>query len=253
MAQSRRKKPADEPGGAPAWMVTYGDLMSLLLTFFVLLLSFSTISEEAFNEALLSLQGALGVLPSELTMVQINPQPKKVRPSYKSIEELARKLRRRLQVEGKLEEVQVEFDQEGGLKINLPSRILFQSGQLTLSSEAYALLDDLAELFGELPEALFEVRGHTDSQPLSRTNELRDNHDLSGVRADIVARYLGEKGQIDLNRFEIIHCGAGQPIMPNDTPEGREANRRVEIGVRGMFTDDRADDVRARIQDLVAE
>lgn len=231
-------------------MVTYGDLMSLLLTFFVLLLSFSTISEEDFQEALLSLQGALGVLPDQLTYVQVNPQPRPTRPSHKSIEELARKMRRKLQVMGKLEEVKVEFDQEGGLNIRLPSEILFESGQPELRQEAYGVLDDMAVLFNEMPEAIFEVRGHTDNRPVSGQGEFRDNHALSVARADIVARYLSQEGGIDLNRFEITGSGAGQPIAPNSTVEGREANRRVEISVRGMFSDTAADDIRERLNSM---
>lgn len=247
MARGKKKK--DEGGGgAPLWMVTYGDLMSLLLTFFVLLLSFSTISEEEFREALMSLKGALGVLPADLTMVQINPQPRPARPSHKSVEELARKMRRRLQVLGKQEEVKIEFDQEGGLKINLPSKILFASGLMTLVPDAYTLLDDLSSLFAELPEAIYEVRGHTDSRPLANVGVFRDNHDLSGARADIVARYLAGKGGIALGRFEVIGCGSGQPIAPNTTAEGREANRRVEISIRGMFTDTRVEAVRSQFE-----
>jgi chemotaxis protein MotB len=241
-----KKKKDDGPAGAPAWLVTYGDLMSLLLTFFVLLLSFSTIQEENFKEALMSLRGAFGLMPKELTLVQINPQPKNQRPSHKSVEELARKLRRRLQVQGKLDKVKIEFDQEGGLKINLPSQILFDAGSTDLRADAYPVLNDIAELFGEMPEAFFQVRGHTDSQPFAKAGTSRDNYDLSYTRADRVARYLTRNVRVVLDRFEIVACGSGQPIAPNTTEAGRRANRRVEIHVRGMFTDVRLDEIRSR-------
>ena len=71
---ARGKRSRDEEGtggGAPGWMVTYGDMMSLLLTFFVLLISFSTIHEEDFQKAIASLQGALGVMPRELALIQL--------------------------------------------------------------------------------------------------------------------------------------------------------------------------------------
>ncbi|MCL4218458.1 MAG: hypothetical protein KJ052_15835, partial [Candidatus Hydrogenedentes bacterium] len=96
MATSRRRKNEEQMGGAPAWMVTYGDLMSLLLTFFVLLLSFSTIQEEDFNKAMMSFQGALGIFDKSPMVVEptIIPRPQM---SSATIERLAREVKRRLQ------------------------------------------------------------------------------------------------------------------------------------------------------------
>lgn len=253
---ARDKKRDDGPAGAPAWMVTYGDLMSLLLTFFVLLLSFSTITEEeAFKEAIKSFKGSLGFMPKELTMVQINPLPKKITRQNKTVEELARKLRRRLQVLGQEEKIKVEYDAEGGLKINLPSQILFDSSRADLKAEAYPVLNGLAELLGELPDAFFEVRGHTDNRPMRGTGRFRDNHDLSYSRADRVARYLvsyrpSQGAQIPLERFEVIASGSGRPASPNNTEEGRMANRRVEIHVKGLLTDATIEKIETRMEGL---
>ena len=89
----------DEGGGAPAWMVTYGDLMSLLLTFFVLLLSFSTVHEDEFRKAMASLQGALGVMPLERTVIQLpkaTPEVPRPRPARQVAARLARYAGRKL-------------------------------------------------------------------------------------------------------------------------------------------------------------
>lgn len=254
---ARDKKRDDGPAGAPAWMVTYGDLMSLLLTFFILLLSFSTITEEeAFKEAIKSFKGSLGFMPKELTMVQINPLPKKITRQNKTVEELARKLRRRLQVLGQEEKIKVEYDAEGGLKINLPSQILFDSSRADLKAEAYPVLNGLAELLGELPDAFFEVRGHTDNRPMRGTGRFRDNHDLSYSRADRVARYLVEvaggpnRPRLSLEQFEVIASGSGRPASPNTTEEGRQANRRVEIHVKGLLTDETIEKIETRMEGL---
>lgn len=249
---AREKKKKDEAvGGAPAWMVTYGDLMSLLLTFFVLLLSFSTITEEkAFKEAIASFRGAVGFLPRELTIVQINPLPKRMKRPSKTVEDLARKLRRRLQVLGKEEKVKIEFDAQGGLKISLPSQVLFDTAKADLKAEAYTILGDVSELLAELPSAFFEVRGHTDGRPLTRSAAYRDNYDLSFGRADAVARYMSRGAKIPMNQFEIVACGPGQPIAPNDTPEGQRTNRRVEIHVKGIAGAEKLEELRTRIDKL---
>ena len=244
----RKKKKGDEGGGAPLWMVTYGDLMSLLLTFFVLLLSFSTITEEeAFKQAIASFRGAVGFLPRELTVVQINPMPKRMKRTSRTIEELARKL---LQIMGKDDKVKIELDAQGGLKISLPNQVLFDTARAELKVEAYAVLNDVGEVLAELPIAFFEVRGHTDNRPLVRSSQYRDNYDLSFGRADAVARYLNRAQDIPLDQFEIIACGAGQPVAPNSTLEGQRANRRVEIYIRGIAGDDRFEEFQRRIESL---
>ena len=229
----RKKKAA---AGAPEWMVTYGDMMTLLLCFFVLLLSFSTISEKDFEKALMSLKGALGVLAKERTPLHIPAIPRPGQQTRRNIEEIARRLRRRLQVVGRESDIKIEYDQKGGLKISFPSQVLFDLARAELRDEAYPVLTEVAELMSEVPEAFFEVRGHTDNLPLRSTRRFRDNLDLSYARADTVTRYLNERGNIPLKQFQIVACGEGEPVATNDTPEGRQVNRRVELFVRGELS-----------------
>ena len=100
MARNGKKKNGnDDPGGAPAWMVTYGDMMSLLLTFFVLLLSFSVMDEKKVSQALSSIRGALGVLRGQPVIVNFSSAaPQRRMP--RSVERIARQLRRQMQVLG---------------------------------------------------------------------------------------------------------------------------------------------------------
>lgn len=234
-----RKRKQEEEGGAPKWLVTFSDLMSLLLTFFVLLLSFSTISEEDFKEAMMSLQGAFGVLP-RFTGV-IAPLPRLPRPPSESIQEQARKLRRRLQVIGREREVKVEFDARGGLKIVLPEAVSFASGSVAVLPDAHPILQDIAAVLMEMPDTFIEVRGHTDAQPLSEGAQFRDNYDLSYFRADAIMRQLISYAPIPMEHFEVVACGSSQPVATNDTADGRRANRRVEIYVRGLVDHERVE------------
>jgi chemotaxis protein MotB len=229
MAKGKEKECEE---GAPGWIVTFSDLMSLLLTFFILLLSFSTISEEEFNEAMMSLHGALGVMPRMTSVISVAPKRPR-RPSEEQ-ETTARRMQRNMQIQGKKDDVKISYDALGGIKINLPAEMLFGPGGVTLLPEAAPVLRDLAEIIGEMPETFVEVRGHTDSQNLSSSSLYNDNAALSFGRADTVADTLALYGRIPEEQFERVACGPSQPVASNDTAQGRAANRRVEIFVRGL-------------------
>jgi chemotaxis protein MotB len=227
-----RKKKEECEEGAPKWMVTFSDMVTLLLTFFVLLLSFSTISENEFNEAMLSLKGAFGVLPKFQGVISYIP--KRPTPATEEVANKARRLQRQLQVKGLDRQVRVEYDAVGGLKISLPNAMLFDAGSATLRPAAYPLLQDIAGVLGEMPDSFIEIRGHTDNSPTGTASVYRDNFELSYYRADSVARQMIDFGGVPGEQFEIVACGPNQPRATNLTEEGRRANRRVEIYVRGL-------------------
>ena len=243
MARTKRKE--NDILSVPGWVVTYGDMMSLLLTFFILLLSFSTISQKEFNEALSSLQGAFGVLPKYNGLMTLIPKPP--RKQGEQVERLARQLQREMQVMGKDKDIEVQYDKEGGLKIVMPNQVLFDTAKADLKPEAVPVLQAVANMLGELEGVMFEVRGHTDSRPLISSARFRDNYDLSYGRADAVARWLNAAGRIPLEQFEIISCGPSQPVAANDTEEGQQQNRRVEIFVRGVADSSKIGELKDRI------
>lgn len=236
MAKSKVKCP---PPGAPAWLATFADMMSLLLTFFILLLSFSTISEEKFTQAMMSMEGGFRPFPAMSGFISMVPRQNRRQDSASN--QAARKLRRMLQIRGLEKSVKIEFDALGGLKINLPGHLLFEPGQSTMRPEALPLVQEIAAVLGELPESFFEVHGHTDAQPIAATPQFRDNYDLSYFRAHSVTEQLVISGGLPIEQFEIQASGASQPIATNDTQEGRAANRRVEIYVRGLLDKNRLD------------
>ncbi len=234
-----RKKKEDHEEGAPAWIVTFSDLMSLLLTFFVLLLSFSTISEQEFNQAMMSLDGAFGLLPRFSGVVSI--APRRPRRPTEDTADAARKLRRQLQIEGLEKQVRIEYDAMGGIKISLPNAVLFGAGDAELRAESAPVLEDIARVLSEMPDTFVEVHGHTDDSPVGAPSRFRDNYDLSYYRADAVARQLVSFGGVPPRQFEVVACGPSQPASTNTTEEGRRSNRRVEIFVRGLVDKNKID------------
>ena len=225
----RREHKKVEMPTAPWWVITYGDMMSLLLAFFVLLAAFSTINEKKLSQAVVSLQGAFGVLPQQGAGVGVTPP---ARPA-ENIERVARELQHRMQVLGKEDSARIEYDKKGGLRIVLPDKFLFDTASADVKPESYPVLQAVADMLSGLPGCFIEVRGHTDSRPLVSHAKFRDNYDLSFARADGIARHLQRQGRVPIEQFEIVACGPGQPVATNDTEAGQQANRRVEILVRG--------------------
>ncbi len=240
----RNKKPEDAPPGAPAWMVTFGDLMSLLLTFFVLLLSFSVMEESKVSQAITSIQGALGVMSNNSSIFEFKQvSDSKASQRSEAVKRLARRLRRRMQVLGKASDVSIEFNKKGGLKISLPNEMLFDTAQADLKPISGPVLQDIAAILADVPDKFVEVRGHTDNRPLSDNGRFRDNHDLSYERAKNVMAYLTGPAGMRADEFEVIALGDSQPVASNDTEEGRNKNRRVEIQIRGDFSDETLEEV----------
>ncbi len=244
----RNKKAEEGPPGAPAWMVTFGDLMSLLLTFFVLLLSFSVMEESKVSQAIVSIQGALGVMSKNSSVFEFK-QVSDNRASQRSeaVNTLARRLRRRMQVLGKAGDVNIEFNKMGGLKISLPNEMLFASAQADLKTDSAPVLQAIATVLMDVPDKFVEVRGHTDNRPLRNSGRFRDNHDLSYERARNVMTFLTGPAGMNEDEFEVIALADTQPIASNDSEEGRNANRRVEIQIRGDFSDETLNSVHENI------
>ncbi len=217
-------------GGAPGWMVTYGDLMTLLLTFFVLLLSFSTIHEEEFKKAMASLQGALGVLNKEEVLLQLI-KPIYEPPVQRRMQDAAIRLAKYIKVHGLEGKVRVTQIERGGIKVTLQSPVLFDTGKADLKPGAAPILTDVTGMLKEIPDRVIGVEGHTDNVPI-HTEEFPSNLELSVARAVSVARYLIDEEDIDAATTFVSGFGENRPVATNDTPDGRARNRRVELTVR---------------------
>jgi chemotaxis protein MotB len=231
MASGRKR--TELGGGAPGWMVTYGDMMSLLLGFFVLLLSFSTVNSGSFNRAMGSVKGSLGV---RKTAREAEPPPKEQkRPeeNKKLRSDTARQLMYHLQVRGLEKDVRVEYDAGGGIKVTLSETVLFDAGSASLKPSSSVALREIGEALAAFKDSFIEVRGHTDNSLHVENSTFADNYDLSYARARAVMRRLVAEGGIPERQVEVVACGENRPIAVNSTEEGRGMNRRVEIVVQG--------------------
>lgn len=238
---------SDKPG-APAWTVTFADMMGLLLSFFILIVSFSSIEKNKITAAMQSVQGALGVMPRNQTVRQLSQSTAQMPQRVpRSIERVAREFRARLQVLGVEDGVSIKYSGDGGLEISLPNQVLFDFGKADLKPQAYEILNQLASSLSGIPGVFAEIRGHTDNVPVGGASPFADNYDLSYHRAKNVMRQMTAPGGLQQSACEVIACGPSQPIASNDTEEGRAANRRVQIRVKGDFSKEAT----VQVQDMI--
>ncbi len=221
-----KKKQAS--GGAPEWMVTYGDMMSLLLCFFVMLVAMSTTDKQKFIEAIRSIQEALGfenslgqiptLDPSQNSMMQRLEQIIIPRKSKNVGETDAEGL------EGK--EYRVEQIREG---LRIRGGVLeFSRGSANPRPSTVKVMKQMArEIKGHTTK--IEVRGHTSLEPLDPDSAFKSHMDLSYARAKAIADLLVDEG-IRPERLRLVACGHTEPIKTQAYKEKEHArNRRVEI------------------------
>lgn len=131
-----------------------------------------------------------------------------------------------------IHEGKIRIDQsETRLKLNLVDKILFPSGSATLTEKGKEVLDKVGFALKEINDRRIMIEGHTDDVPLSPRLEKQfgSNWGLSAMRATAVVRYLQEQGGIDPRLLAATGYSMYRPYRENDTPEGRQANRRIEI------------------------
>jgi len=125
---------------------------------------------------------------------------------------------------------------EKGLVITVVGDLLFDSGKAKIRQEAYSLLDKVAKVLGEnVPQLSVGIEGYTDNQPIKHSG-WKTNWELSSARALSVLHYLVNEKGISPERLSAIGYGEFQPVASNDTREGRQLNRRVEIVILPQLT-----------------
>lgn len=228
---AKRKKKEDEvEEGAAMWIVTYGDMMSLLLTFFILILSFSSIQEVEFEKAMGSLKSALGVLPRK-SGVQQQSRHLKLGENKVSeeLEKEVSEMRGSIAKEELQGQVKVTLTEKGA-HIVISDPLLFDLGKANLKPESSVALDLVTKMIKNSPKTEVLVEGHTDNWPISN-EEFPSNWELSAARALAVVKFFAFRRGIDPSRFAATGYGEYRPLKPNDTAVNRAKNRRVEIYV----------------------
>ena len=259
-------------------MNTFADLMNLLLCFFVMLFSMSSVNEEKFEKVIASFQSTFSILPGggasigegELISSGISQlenfdsyynqqlssqsdgqteEEKDITEAYEQqeleeSEDMAQQLENALSQYGIQDDVEVDFNAEY-VTLNMNGALLFDSASAELRDEAYPLVNKLGKILVTYDNNIIEVEGHTDNVPI-HSSKYEDNNVLSMYRALAVANYLRDTTTLDPAYIKSSGRGEYVPIADNATPEGRARNRRVEIkicnsynsNVSGTSTDD---------------
>lgn len=205
MPMAPKKKQEQDEGG---WLTTFADMMTLLMTFFVLLFAMSTLDPVKLEQFGDSTRDENKKKTKKVSLSQINKEVKK------------------LVVEQELQsQVKVSMDARG-VTLGIASDLAFGSGAATLSGP---IKDFLVKLVGTMDKATYAiaVEGHTDNDPI-RSSLFPSNWELSAARASAVIRYLTSQG-IDAGKFRAIGFGDTVPLVTNDSPANKAKNRRVDI------------------------
>lgn len=220
--------------GAPAWVMTFGDLMSLLLTFFILLFSMSSIQEDNFRAMAASMGEAFLGPGNPITLPGPEllggpPAPVPSQPGKGAVdlalEELAERFRAFASALDADFQITVDVDDEG-LYVRIPNAGVFSPGVADLEDGAERIIEGLGAVVAAFDFPVI-VSGHTDDVPIAST-QFPSNWELSGARAAGVARLLLETG-VPSSDLTVRANGEYEPLASNDTPEGRAQNRRVEL------------------------
>ena len=184
------------------WAVTYGDMMSYLMIFFMILFAFY--SSKSMNTQL-SMKGLEETFGKDTTVVS-------TLFSAHGIQQIA----------------QVEIS-ANKISINFSDPILFEPGSDVLKPSSFTHLRRLTAVFKDLPNPI-QIEGHTDNRPLGRSIRFKSNWELSSARAFSVLQFFLREG-VAPEKLSAVGYGEFKPIKSNDTLEGRSANRRIEINI----------------------
>lgn len=267
---AKKRKQEEAPKGAAAWMATFSDLMNLLLCFFVLLFSMSSIDADKYEQIAASLNNSFsifnggGATIGEGALVSSGvSQLNELDDYYNNVgaasetdsvedgdpmeqykEQLAQEQKEAteqmyeemsdLAEKNKVQDyVNVDMaDNYQFVKISLSGAILFDSGQATVKKEALPILSKVGDILRVYDKYLIKIEGHTDNVPISNPNgKYQDNMELSADRAISVWNYLTTKKGLDPKTLEASGRSQYNPIVSNKTAEGRARNRRVEIKI----------------------
>lgn len=223
-----------EESGTDEWLLTYSDLMTQIVCFFVLLISFSTVNATKLQQALISIQNALGgsgagILTALPSAIEDLPKSSEYSIDDKNLIEIRKKIEEYIKERNIEEHVETHMGKEG-LVIILKQRepsVFFDSAEADIKPEAYPILNEIAKLLEKIPNDI-RVEGHTDSRPIN-TKRFPSNWELSVMRATNVLRYISSKAKIEPSRLSAAGYGPYKPVASNDTEVGMSKNRRVEI------------------------
>lgn len=233
-----------------SWLLPYADLMTLLLALFIVLFASSSIDEgklerlsSVFNEIF---DGGQGIMDSSAPTPMPVPTPEQnagedeENDSYVEDRKSLGEIQDRVEEYIAVHELENQFDTkmtDEGLLVIIRDSILFNPGRADIKEEYLPLADELASLLVFDPPRHIVVTGHTDNVPMNSA-QFSSNWDLSVMRAVNFLKLMSDSAEIDPRLLSAKGYGEFQPVASNDTPEGRNQNRRVEILIQPLVLED---------------
>jgi len=217
------------------WLVTYADLMTLLLVFFVLMYAISSLNLIKFKHVISSIQVNLGEKNPGMGLLEIVKVPERLDKKV-SLADLSGLKSRENEMLGDLDDLIQEKKlgkhiiaqiSEGKIYIQIRGKVLFDSGAAQLNEDAKPILDKIIDIIQDYEEFNVNIKGHTDNTPIS-TAQFASNWELSAIRATTVLKYLID-GEVNPMRLTATGYGDLLPLVANDSAENRAINRRVEF------------------------
>lgn len=229
-----KKKREKKDLSSPAWMVTYGDMMTLILCFFVLLYSFSVLDMERFKYVITAIKARLGVLEGGKTLTEgqiveegfENNRLTDITLSRMEFAKLKQAITQYLEQNNLSDSVMLEVSQRG-LEIHFTSRVLFDLGKAELKPGAREVLHKVAGFLKQIDNMIL-VEGHTDNLPINNEH-FPSNWELSTARATTVVRFFIEVEGIAPYRLSAAGYSKYRPLVPNISAANRAKNRRVDV------------------------
>jgi chemotaxis protein MotB len=236
MARRRRKKKSEGNDNHERWLITYSDLITLLLVFFIVLYSMSELEKDRFNALVQSLRTAFqgdaiidrSVDPpaTDFTLPPI-PIEKKDKKDEAKLDKLFVQLQK--YIKDNHLDTQIELNNlPVGVQITLKEEILFDLGKADLKNQAKPILGKVGGILQSVNNPI-SVEGHTDNNPIRYSREFHSNWELAAARAHNVAMFLINADKINPSRVRYTSYGEYSPRVPNDTKEHQAMNRRVNI------------------------
>lgn len=245
---SRNRKEPEEEGGGYSWMDTYGDLVTLLLCFFVLLYSFSSIDAEKWQELVGAFSGSTTVSVDVIDTTTARKKEVRVEGLEKNSAEKEEQDQNVVTEDSKDEFDQLYYNiklyideknltdllsvqkEDDVILLRFKEAILFESGKAVILDAGKPVLDHVINVISQNigAVAMIRIEGHTDNVPIHNA-EFDSNWELSMARASSALKYFITSDKIGMDKLSAVAYGEYQPVESNDTAEGRACNRRVDF------------------------